>query len=78
MGRPPQELMRGWGRLPISKASRPDHRLGIRATHNLAEEGKKGSVMGRGRPVEKCRDESENSQVQGKIERGMVSSDHIK
>jgi hypothetical protein len=51
VGRPPQELMRGWGRPPICKASRPDHGLGIRATHNLVEEGKKGSVVGRGRPA---------------------------
>jgi hypothetical protein len=46
VGIPPQELMRGWGRPPIYKASRPDHRLGIRATHNIAKEGKKGSMVG--------------------------------
>ena len=51
MGRPPQDLMSGWGRRPICKASKPDHRLGIRATCNIYEEGKKGSVVGRGRPV---------------------------
>jgi hypothetical protein len=45
--------MRGWGILPIHKASRPDHRPGIRATYNLIEEGKKGSVVGRGRPAKK-------------------------
>jgi hypothetical protein len=42
VGRPPQELMKGWGRAPICKAFRPDHILGIWATYNLAEEGKKG------------------------------------
>jgi hypothetical protein len=45
VGRPPQELMWGWGRPPICKASRADHRLGFVATRNLAEEGKKGSVV---------------------------------
>jgi hypothetical protein len=29
---PPQELMRRWGRVTICKASRPNHKLGIR-TH---------------------------------------------
>jgi hypothetical protein len=38
VGRPPQELMRGWGRPTICKAFGPDHGLGIRATRNLAEE----------------------------------------
>jgi hypothetical protein len=41
VGRPPQELMRGWGKAPIYKAFIPNHRLGIRATNNLVEEGKK-------------------------------------
>ena len=59
MGRPPQELMRGWGRSPICKASRPDHELRIRATHNLAEEGEKGSGVGGGRPLK-----SENMRVE--------------
>jgi hypothetical protein len=57
VGRPPQELMRGWGRPPICKASGPDHGLGIRATHNLVEEGKKGSVVWAERTDEECRDE---------------------
>jgi hypothetical protein len=43
VGRPPQELMRGWGRTPICKAFKPDHRLEIQSTHNFVEEGKKGS-----------------------------------
>jgi hypothetical protein len=34
--------MRGWGRAPIYKDFRLDHRLGIWATHNLDKEGKKG------------------------------------
>jgi hypothetical protein len=37
--------MRGWGKPPICKDFRPDHGLGIRATHNLFREGKKGSVV---------------------------------
>jgi hypothetical protein len=49
VGRPPQELMRGWGKPPIYRDSRPNHRLGIQATQNIAEEGKKGSMVGRGR-----------------------------
>jgi hypothetical protein len=44
--RPPQDLMTGWGRPPIYQASRPDHGLGIRATHNLAGKGKKGKRGG--------------------------------
>jgi hypothetical protein len=48
VGRPPQELVRGWGRPPICKASRPDHGLGIQATHNLVEEGNKGTIVGKG------------------------------
>jgi hypothetical protein len=50
VGIPPQELMSGLGRPPICKVSRLDHGLGIRATHNLVEEGNKGSAVGRGRP----------------------------
>jgi hypothetical protein len=57
VGRPPQELMRGWGRAPICKASRPDHGLGIRATHNLAERGKKGRCGGQRETCEECRGE---------------------
>jgi hypothetical protein len=55
VGRPPQDLMRGWGIPPICKASRPNHRLEIRATHNIVEEGKKGSVVGRGRPTKSAK-----------------------
>jgi hypothetical protein len=51
--------MRGWGRPPICKASRPDHGLGIRATHNLVEEGKKGRRGGQRKTCEECRDERE-------------------
>ena len=43
--------MTGWGRVPICKASKPHHGLGIRATRNFVEEGKKGSVVDRGRPM---------------------------
>jgi len=46
VGRPPQELMRGWSRPPICKASKLDHRLGIQATCNLAGKGKKGKCGG--------------------------------
>ena len=70
--------MRGWGRPPICKGSEPDHELGILATHNLVEEGKKGSVVGRGIPTEKWRDESIKYWVRGRTERGMMSSDHKK
>jgi hypothetical protein len=70
--------MRGWGIPPIRRASRPDNGLGIRATHNIVEEGKKGSVLRIGRPVEKCRDESRNSWVRGRTERGTMSFDHRK
>jgi hypothetical protein len=67
VGRPPQELMRGWGRPPICKASRPDHGLGIRATHNLAGKGKKGKCGGQGEGIcEECRDEKLSSGVQGR------------
>ena len=46
MGRPPQELMRGWGITLICKATRPDCGLGIRATHDFAERGEKGRCGG--------------------------------
>jgi hypothetical protein len=55
VGRPPQELMRGWGRPPICKASIPDHGLGIQATCNLAEKGKKGRHGGGGRPAKSAK-----------------------
>jgi hypothetical protein len=59
--RTPQELMRGWGAPPIYKASGPDHGLGIRATGNLVEEGKKGSVVvDRGRPLKNAETKEEN------------------
>jgi hypothetical protein len=34
--------------------------------------------VGRGRPTEKCRDESGKYQVRGRTERGTVSYDHRK
>jgi hypothetical protein len=49
--------MRGWGRAPICKAFRLDHRLGIRSTRNLAEKGKKGRCGGKRKTREECRDE---------------------
>jgi hypothetical protein len=58
--------MRGWGRTPICKAFRPDHRLGIGATHNLVEEGKKGRHGGQRKTCEECRDERLSSQVRGR------------
>jgi hypothetical protein len=56
VGRTLQELMRGWGRAPIYKAFRPDHRLGIQDTHNLSEEGKKGRCGGQRKGYEEKRD----------------------
>jgi hypothetical protein len=70
--------MRRWGIPPIRKASKHDNGLGIRATHKLVEEGKEESVVGRGRLAKKCRDESGNSRVGGRTERGTMSSDHKK
>jgi hypothetical protein len=52
VGIPTQELMRGWGRVPICKAFRPDHRLGIQDTCNVVEEGKKGSYCGQRKTCE--------------------------
>jgi hypothetical protein len=46
VGRPPKELIRGWGRTPIYKDFKPDHRMGIRSTHNIVEEGMKGRFGG--------------------------------
>jgi hypothetical protein len=69
VGRPPQELIRGWGRPPICKASRPEHGMGIQATRNLSEEGKKGSVVvDRGRPMKNVETREETLWVQGGIE----------
>jgi hypothetical protein len=52
VGRPYQELMRGWGRASIFKDFRPDHGLRIRATHNIVEEGKKGKHGGKRKTCE--------------------------
>jgi hypothetical protein len=46
VGRPPQELMRGWGIALIRKAPRPDRGLGIRATRDLVDRGEKGRCGG--------------------------------
>jgi hypothetical protein len=43
--------MRGWGKAPICKAFRLDRRLGIGATCNLAETGKKGRCGGKRRDL---------------------------
>jgi hypothetical protein len=56
--------MRGWGREPICKDFITDHELGIRATHNLAEEGKKGRCGGQRKTCEECRDKRISSRVQ--------------
>ena len=61
--------MRGWGRAPICKASRPDHRLGIQATDNIVEGGNK-ERCGRGRKThEECIDDRLSSRVQGRTEK---------
>jgi hypothetical protein len=57
VGRPPQDLMRGWGRAPVRKASRPDRGLGIRSTCNISERGKKGSCGGERETCEDSRGE---------------------
>jgi hypothetical protein len=49
--------MRGWGRPPIYKASRPEKRLGIQATRNLAKEGKKERCGGQRKTCEETREE---------------------
>jgi hypothetical protein len=69
VGRPPQELMRGWGRAPICKDFRPDHGPGIQATHNIDEEGKKGRCGGQRKTYEECRDERLSSRVQGRTKK---------
>jgi hypothetical protein len=61
--------MRGWVRVPICKAFRPDHGLGIHTTHNLAEESKKEGVVGRGRVVKRSREERKRFQVRGRTEK---------
>jgi len=66
VGRPPQDVMRGWGRAHICKAFRPDHKLGIRATCNIVEEGNKGRCGGQRKTYKECRDERLSSQVQGR------------
>jgi hypothetical protein len=69
VGRPPQELMRGWGRAPICKDFRPDRRLGIRDTCNLDEEGKKRRCGGQRNTCEECRDKRLSSRVQGRTKK---------
>jgi hypothetical protein len=62
VGRPPQELMRGWGRLPICMDSIADNRLEIRATRNLTGKDKKGKhgggQKGKSTKSEEMRDET--------------------
>jgi hypothetical protein len=53
VGRPPQELMRDGVDCPSVRLLDLTMDWGIRATHNLVEGGKKGSVVDRGRPAEK-------------------------
>jgi hypothetical protein len=48
VGRPPQELMRGWGIELIHKASIPNCGLGIQATCYLDERGENGRCGGKG------------------------------
>jgi hypothetical protein len=43
--------MRGWGRAPICKDFRPDHRLGIEPHTILLRKERKEGVVGRGRPA---------------------------
>ena len=76
MGRPPQELMRGWGRPPICKASELDHGLGFRATRNLVEEGKKGSLVCAGGGPTKNAETRAKTLGSEKGLKAKVSSDH--
>jgi hypothetical protein len=63
VGRPPQELMRGWGRVPIYKDSRPNHELGNKDTHNIDEGGKKGRCDGHIKRGEEGRDGRQSYRV---------------
>jgi hypothetical protein len=58
--------MRGWGKAPICKASRLDHRLGIHATCSVVEEGKKGRHGGKRKTYKECRDERLSSRFRGR------------
>jgi hypothetical protein len=53
VGRPPQELMRDGENCPLVRLPDLTMDWGIRAAHNIAEGGNKGSVVDRGRVAEK-------------------------
>ena len=57
----PHELMRDGGEPPIRGGLRPDHCVGIRATHNLAEKEKAGKRCGRGGVREIAGEDQKNS-----------------
>ena len=57
--------MRGWGRLPICKASIPYHGLGIGATHSVVGEGNKGKCGGQGRKNKSAKSEKMRAEALG-------------
>jgi hypothetical protein len=68
VGRPPQDLMRGWGKPPICKASIPDHKLAIQSTHNIVGKGEKGKRGGqRGRPAKSVKTRAEALGFEGEV-----------
>jgi hypothetical protein len=56
--------MRRWGRAPICKDFRLNHRLGIQTACNIVEKGNKGGCGGKRKACEECREERLSSQVQ--------------
>jgi hypothetical protein len=76
VGRPPQELMRDGGRLPIGKASGPDHGLGD-SSHTQSCQGRKvRKCGGQGGDLRRMQRWEQSSWVRGRIESEQVSSDH--
>jgi hypothetical protein len=67
---PPQELMRRWGRVPICKATKPNHELGIQTHVTLLRKEIKEVIRGdRGRST---RNYSRENNLKKRRENGLT------
>jgi hypothetical protein len=77
VGRASSRVNEGWGRLPIRWLPDLTTDGGIRATCNLAEGGKKGSVVDRGKkPAKNAEMREETLGSEEGLKKKKVSSDH--
>jgi hypothetical protein len=77
-GKASSRVNEGWGRLPIGKASRPDHGLGD-SSHTQSFQGRQVRKRGgQGETCEECRDGSRALGSEEGLKVKTVSSDHGK